>query len=418
MIGGCLLKPKLKYYDGDINKGIIYDWDHIEKEYRKLKCPKNVWYPLKCDFTKARYSIAMSDRSRGKTTNPLLVGLIMYRDYGTVLHYFRNTKEECEPKTIRDMYDTILEHKYIEKIFEGKWNSIYYYGRRWYLCLVDDEGQILEKDPSNCVMCMGLDESDKYKSTYNCPRGDVILFDEFVADVYGYSDGKHFLDLSKTVFRDRLSGYIWMLSNTINLHSPWFDELVIRDHVNDLKAGECRYIELGSGKPTYHIELIAPDQSEHRKKVNALIFGIPNPKFASITGSDVWAMEEYQHIPQYRQYDEFTQTYKLQEPEILFDRIYLEMSKRYVKLMLVLTPDLGVCVYVVPATKVYEDSWILTCGDIRDQRYIFAFGKGTFCDAIWELYRKNMFFYATNYEGALIKGYINLAYTRIKAMGG
>ena len=25
-----------KYYDNDINKGIIYDWDKIRKEYKKL----------------------------------------------------------------------------------------------------------------------------------------------------------------------------------------------------------------------------------------------------------------------------------------------------------------------------------------------------------------------------------------------
>ena len=409
---------KIRYYDNDINKGIIYDWKHIEKEYAKLKCPKDVWYPLKCDFTKARYSIAMSDRSRGKTTNPELVSLIMYRDYGTVLHYIRNTKDECEPKTIRDMFDTIIEHHYIEKIFDGKWNNIYYYGRRWYLCLVDDEGQILEKDPNNCAMCMALDEAAKYKSTYNCPRGDVVLYDEFIAPLFGYSDAKNFLDLCKTIFRDRLSGYIWMLANTINLHSPWFDELMIRDHINDMKAGEIRYVELGAGKPTYHIELIEPNQSEIRKRVNALIFGIPNPKFAAITGSDVWAVEEYQHIPAYREYDELTQTYKEAEPEVIFGRIYLEMSRRLVKLQIVLHPDLGLCVYVVPATKIYDDSFILTCGDIQDKRYLFAFGKGTLCDSVWELYRKNLFFYATNSEGALIRSYINLAYTKLKAMGG
>lgn len=407
---------KIRYYDNDINKGIIYDWDHIEKEYKKLKCPKDVFYPLRCDFRKARYSIAMSDRSRGKTTNPLLVGLIMYRDYGTVLHYFRNTKDECEPKIIKDIFDIILAHHYIEKIFEGKWNNIYYYGRRWYLCLVDDEGKVLEKDPNNCVMCMALDESDKYKSSYNCATGDIILFDEFIASIMGYSDSKHFMDLMKTVFRDRLSGYIWMMANTINLHSPWFDELMIRDQINDIKAGECRYIELGAGHPTYHIELIAPNQSVHRKKVNALIFGIPNPKFAAITGSDVWAMEEFPHIPSTDDLREKLQRREV-DAEILFGRLYLEMSKRYVKLQLVMNPLLGACVYVVPATRVYDDSFILTCGDIKDQRYIFGFGKGTFCDAFWELYRKNLFFYATNYEGALVRSYINLAYTKIKAMG-
>lgn len=409
---------KIKYYENDINKGIIYDWDHIEKEYRKLKCPKQYWYPLKCDFRKARYSVALSDRSRGKTTNPSLVALIMYRDYGTVMHYVRNSKEECEPKIIRDMYDTIKEHHYIEKIFDGKWNNIYYYGKRWYLCYVDDEGQILERDPEPCTVCFGIDENDKLKSTYNCPRGDIIIYDEFIATIFGYSDAVRFLDLMKTIFRDRLSGYIWMLSNTINLHSPWFDELMIREGVNGMKAGECKYIELGAGKPTYHVELIEPDQSEHRSLVNSLIFGIPNPRFASITGSAVWAMEEYQHIPAYSDYDPDTRTYHESEPEMLFGRLYLEMSKRIVRLQLVINPDLGVCVYVVPATRIYDDSFILTCGDIKDKRYIFAFGKGTFCDTIWELYRKNMFFYATNSEGALIKGYINLAYTKLKAMGG
>lgn len=395
----------IQYFDDNPNHGIIYDWKHIRKEYKKLKCPKGVYDPFSVDFQKAAYGVVMSDRSQGKTTNPLLVGLIMNRDYGTVVHVIRQNKSICEPKSIMDMCKTILEFDYISKIYGGKWNSIRYRGKRWRLTLVDDEGHVLEES-APVIVCFGLDESQDLKSAYNAPRGDLVIFDEFINDSYGFNDFVRFMDILKTIFRDR-RGYVYLLSNTIDLNSQWFDEFCIRDDLEGMQAGEMKYVKTILGT-VLHIHILPPVRTKQRLFINQWLFGFPNKKLSSITGSETWATDNYQHIPSDRE----------AEHTVIFGRLFLLQSGKYVKLKLVYNSAVGYCVYVHPATKIYDDSVILTHGDILDRRYQFGFGskKSKLLDLIWRLYEGNRFYYARNSEGALVKSYIHLTKTKIRDM--
>ena len=75
---------KIKYIDDDVKKGIKYDWKFLKKEYRKLGIPKEYYYPLRVQWENAGYCAALSDRARGKTTEVLLLGMIMNKYYDTV----------------------------------------------------------------------------------------------------------------------------------------------------------------------------------------------------------------------------------------------------------------------------------------------------------------------------------------------
>lgn len=387
----------IKYIDGDKQKGILYDWDKIKKQYSKLKCPKNVYNPLKADFTKFGYVISMSDRSQGKTTNPLLLGMIMNAMYGTIIHYIRCTPDMVTPKTMKDLFKTVMEYGYIEKITKGEWNSCFYYGKRWYYCNVDDDGKIVEKCPEHFMFCCSLAESDNLKSSYNCPRGDLIIFDEFVQlSGYGYNDFIAFTDICKTIIRDRECPVVFMLSNTIDLTSPWFDELCIRDIANIMQQGETRQIETVEGTHIY-FEILPANLSEQRQKVNKRFFGFPNPKLAAITGKGTWATENYPHIPPDKE----------QKARIMYNRLFIRQSGKLLKLQLVKN-DTGLCVYVRPATRTYKDSYILTHGEITSRNEIYGFGaRGSLLDVFWRLYKANRFYYATNIDGALFKAYVN-----------
>ena len=44
-----------KYYENDINKGIIVDWKEVQKEYKKLGCPNNVYDASRLPFASATY---------------------------------------------------------------------------------------------------------------------------------------------------------------------------------------------------------------------------------------------------------------------------------------------------------------------------------------------------------------------------
>ena len=133
-----MVKPaKVTYYHNTKALGIKIDWIRVRKEYDKLGIPPEYHDPLKPDFSRIGYSIDLSDRSRGKTTNKLLVGLILWQMYGIHLHYIRTNSRQCEPKNIRQLYDTVLSCGYIDKITGGKYNSIAYKGKRWRLQLLD-----------------------------------------------------------------------------------------------------------------------------------------------------------------------------------------------------------------------------------------------------------------------------------------
>lgn len=399
--------PDVKYIDNDKEKGIKIDWDKVRKEYHKLKCPKHVYNPLKPDFDIFGYIIAMSERSEGKTTNPLLVGMILFKLYGIITHYIRYSPDMVTPKTLKDLFKTILQYHYIEKITDGRWNNVYYYGKRWYYCNIDDDGKITEKSPEHFMFCCSLAESDNLKSSYNCPVGDWIIFDEFCQiSGYGYNDFIAFTDICKTIIRDRISPVIYMLSNNIDVTSPWFDELCIRDVANTMRQGEIRQIETSEGTHIY-FEMLPANKSEQRQAVNRRFFGFPNPKLAAITGKGAWASESYPHI----------RPSKDNEFRIIQNRLFVRQSGKLLKLQLV-KDSTGFAVYCIPATRTYNDSIILTHGDITQKNEVYGFGaKGSILDAYWRLYRANKFYYATNLEGSLFKAYVQQTITKNRNRG-
>jgi hypothetical protein len=398
---------EIKYIDGDPSKGIAYDWKRIRKEYRKLKIPAIYFDPLRVDPGRAGYYQALSVRSRGKTTETLLLGMIMYKLYGTIIHYIRTDRETITPKSLKDLFPTIIDNGYIEKITDGKYNSVEYYGKRWTYVQRDDTGNIIEKSPNHFCIALCLDDSDRLKSSYSCPKGDLIIFDEFIQlSGYGYNDFIRFSDMISTIFRKRTCGMVYMLSNTIDINSPWFDEFCIRQDVETMQPGENRYIESPEGTHIF-IEIMSPDDTPQRQTVNKRFFGFPNPKLAAITGRGTWATDSFPHIPPNKE----------DPPRILHNKLFLRHAGKLVKLQLVQT-DVGLCVYVRPATKTYKDSRIFVSGDIHDNREIYGFGAaGSSLQLIWRLYKANRFFYATNSDGNLLRSYIKAVKTRDKAAG-
>ena len=67
---------KIEYHENDKKKGIKYDFSLIRKEFKKLKIPKDVYNPLTIPLEWSKFNVLLSPRSKGKTTNILLLGLI------------------------------------------------------------------------------------------------------------------------------------------------------------------------------------------------------------------------------------------------------------------------------------------------------------------------------------------------------
>ena len=104
--------------------GIVIDWRMIHKALLKTGKCKHYPDPLKADISKVGYIVDMSDRSRGKTTQKLVLGLLLYVAYGIELQLVRQHSRMIEPKLMRNMYKTVIEEHLIEEITEGRWNHI------------------------------------------------------------------------------------------------------------------------------------------------------------------------------------------------------------------------------------------------------------------------------------------------------
>lgn len=401
------MKPqKIKYIDNDPALGIVIDWKMIHKALLSTGKCRNYPDPLRADPAQVGYILDMSDRSRGKTTQKLVLGLLLYIAYGIDLQLIRQAKRMTEPKMIRNMYDTLIELHLIEEITEGRWNSIFYRGKRWYLCLLGDDGQIIEADDHHCTICFGLDESDDLKSTYNAPRGDMIYYDEFISRDYGYDDFIRFTDICRTIIRDRKSPIIYMSANTIDKNSPWFDELGIRSEIETMHMGDTKVLATDLGTHIY-IEILGASNSRKRIDVNRRFFGFNNPRLNALTGRGEWATDTYPHIP----------SYDKNPPEIIKGNVYLQYQGQDIRLQLVRDPRLGLAVFASPG-RVHDDSIIITADDPSSPRHVFGLCHGTRLQLWWDLYQQNRWCFASNGLGATVRSYVGYVRSRHETMMG
>ena len=386
-------KQKQKFIENNEQLGLEYDWKKIKNEFNKLNIPDDVFNPVNVPLSVAKWFIELSDRSTGKTTNWILLGMVMNQLYGTQIQYIRQSDDDIAPKSSKNLFSVILKYNYVSKITENEYNSVTYNSRRWYYCNVDENGRIINKAPEHFMFMGSVQSAENLKSSYNAPFGDLIIFDEFITRYYMPNEFVLFCDLVKTIIRDRVSPIIVMLANTIDRHTQYFNELNIYDSVQTLKKGESTLLTTPKGTKVY-VELIGstPKKQTKRDRVNKLFFGFKNQNLASITGED-WAMNCYPHIPR----EKYT---------TIFNQLYVYHNNKYIRLEIVNNEKLGVCIYVHWATYIYDDSIILTTVDRTDPRYLYKFGSGNLKKFIVKMYETNKFYYATNDIGAFFENYI------------
>lgn len=386
-----------KYIDDDKQKGILIDWKKARKDYKKLNIPDYLYNPCREPLEKAKHHIVLSQRSSGKTTNLLLLGMILNKNHGIIIHYIRSREDYISNKHIKDLFSTIQTFGYIEKITDGKYNSCIYHARRWYYCLKDEDGNIIEQDNNHFMICMSYDNNETYKSSYTCPVADYVIVDEFIERYYYPNSFILLMDLLMTLKRSRLSMCVFYSANTIDKNTIWFDEFMIKKHVNSMKLGEQKLIVTEQGTPI-NVHLYSTDASHiERNKLqklsNLLYFGFSNPKLSSITGDD-WSMANYPHIPDYN-YDVVSKNH------------YISFSTDLLRLTIVNFDKIGVGVIVTKSTTSYDDSIIYTSDSVIDYRYRYAFGYSKLDKYIWNLYKKRKFYYSSNEVGAIVESYIN-----------
>jgi hypothetical protein len=390
----------MKYINNNPDLGIAYDWAKIRRELKKLAVPKEYYNPATAPLDSCQWYVLLSERATGKTTNLLLMGLVMYKLYGTVTIYCRNRSTMVAPKHTASLYNVIIDNHYIEKLTDGEYNSITYYRRRWYLSHIDEDGNMDKRDPNACCHVIAVNESADLKSSCNEPRGDLFIFDEFIMPSSLLQPAYEFVtlcDVISTVFRLRESGKVFLLANTIDKYNQYFHDLEIADAIEEMQVSQNKSYVTDGGTKIY-IEIIGSPKQYRTKKTrwNQLFMGFKKPELASITGNATWAVRNYQHIPDDGEH-----------VDVLYNKIYISHNAKLIRIDIVRHPILGQCLYLHWATRTYPDSIILTLENLYDARYLYKTGDGsTICKLLERARRTGRIYYAANDVGRFYENYI------------
>ena len=206
----------------------------------------------------------------------------------------------------------------------------------------------------------------------------------------------NFVDVCKTVIRDREDPIIFLLGNTIDRNHQWFYEMELNDIVNSLPLGAHTETLTHDGTAIY-LDFFSPGQTPQKTKHNRLFFGFKNKKLGAITGKD-WSLTVMPHPP----IDDTR--------EIITRRFYLLYEDRLLNLELCRSESDGTHVIAHMATKgPYNDSIIFTLGLRLDWRYRYKFGHTKADKLIWTLYERKQFYFASNAVGAIVEKYYQAA---------
>lgn len=381
--------------------GIEYDIHKINAEYKKLGCPEDVFDPSVLPYDKAKYFFLSSSRSVGKTTNVILWGMCANKIYGTTVMYVRQRESMIEKKYLDNttgLMSTIRSYHYIEKLTGGRWNSCEYYARVWRYTNVDDSGKVVEKCPEAFMICLDVDQNEVYKSTLSAPLGDIVIFDELISKDYKENEAVYFLDLEKTIFRDRLSPICcFLLSNVTDVYNPYLREFQIQKHVAILAEGDSCIVQTNKGTRIY-CEIIG-SKNKVRPLVNTAWYGFDNPLLNSITGGGGWNIIPYPHI------------WRDENRETIQRHIYVLYQENVIELEICKDSHVGLHVCAHPVRKISDPAiTVYTVGEIREPRHVYGFGTGRPIDKIvWSLYIQKKWYYADNDTGAIIEHYAGQA---------
>jgi hypothetical protein len=254
---------------------------------------KNKFYSLNMILkTNSIYNVIFGERSNGKTYSVLKYGVEQYFKTGGEIAIVRRLQEDIRGKRASGIFTALIENGEIEKISNGQFTGVHYYAGRFYLCTYTELGKVLynDKDVIGHVFALSNTEHDK---SISFPKITTILFDEFLTrKTYLPDEFISFMNTISTIVRQRNNVKIFMLGNTVNKYSPYFNEMGLK-HIQKMEQGSIDVYNYGKSKLTVAVEYCAPNT---KNKDSNFYFAFDNPKLNMIT-KGTWELSIYPHLP-------------------------------------------------------------------------------------------------------------------------
>lgn len=391
---------EIKYIDDNMELGLDFDFDFIEKEFKKLKCPKNKY---QCNFpwNESKIFVAMSKRGTGKTTNMLLKIMLGYVHYGARGEWIRQTYDMIKQTNTKEMFNTILQYGYVEKITKGKYNDVYYKNRAMYFCKTTGKSKPDEIDINPFLHFCSIDEESILRSSYNSPLSVYIVFDEYQTPCPRLQ--QEFLSLMNLVSslrRKRESVRLILLGNTTSPYCHIYHDMDITKIIIKMNPNDKALYTTKRGARIF-IEWVDTDKndrksSEKEKILDNEFFGFEG--LNSIVGGG-WDIANYPHI-----------TKEIDKEKEVIEEFYLHTQIFDLSLLYCYHEKIGYFVFVRPKLErnKHDDIFEFTDSEIDTQYKIKGVGKVyPKCRKLWKLLLDDRFLFTTNDIGELINNYYN-----------
>lgn len=251
------------------------------------------YYSLKNILSKdAQYNIIFGERSNGKTYACLKYALERYFKNNEQFGLVRRWREDFQSKRGASMFDALVENGVIADLSNGVWTNVFFQSGRWWLTKTDEDGKrIICNEPIGYAFALSNMEHDKSTSY---PRITTIIFDEFLTrDTYQNDEFVLFMNIISTIVRQRNDVKIFMLGNTVNKSSPYFNEMGLK-HITQMNKGDIDVYTYGDSNLRVAVEYA--DSISKKGKPSDVYFAFDNPKLHMITSGE-WEIGLYPHRP-------------------------------------------------------------------------------------------------------------------------
>jgi len=296
--------PQISYIDNNPIKGIKYDYDLINKEFKTMlkecNAPDGLYMPTTLPLSDTYWNVVMSERSSSKTTQLILYSGIIWKLYKGESAYIRQTKEQITSTMTVTLFNVVkmAQYGYIEYITDGLYSDIYIdKNKHCYFANIDGNGKVIDKYETPFLYILSIDQYARYCSSLNVPLCDHIIVDEFSWGNYLQDGFIKFCQLIATIRRERRSLRIIMASNTISPYNQYLQELGISQMLGKMKKGQHAIITSALGTRVY-CELLDVGIHKTVEFNNAALsyFGFANESLRSLYGGE-WEVKGFKHLP-------------------------------------------------------------------------------------------------------------------------
>lgn len=246
---------------------------------------------------KAQYNVIFGVRSNGKTWAVLERILTVYAESGKQGALIRRYLDDIMPSKISTIFNEIIKSGLVTRIFKGKWDTIRYAHRKFYLgkTATDRKGNtkiVMDEHPFMYVFAL-TEEEDIKENSY--PDVTTIFFDEFLTR-RGYIPDEFifFENIISTIKRNRRDVTIFMVGNTINQYCPYFAEMGLKNAYK-IPIGKIELYTYGDTALRVAVQRTDNLTKIDSKKDIDEYFAFDNPKLKMITQGD-WEFDIYPHL--------------------------------------------------------------------------------------------------------------------------